>query len=78
MKLTKNINEIESIKEELHDLIENFEETQRVIEDRALELDREMTDKEQERYDALEEHIDAINSCIVSLDDAQSIMTDYE
>lgn len=77
MKLTKYYDKIQAIYESLDELIGTLEENQIAIEDKAIEHDRDMTEKEQERYDEIDEQIRAIETCKDNLEYAMSEIEDY-
>lgn len=77
MKLTKYYDKINAIYESLDDLIGELEEKQNAIEDKAIDMDRDMTEKEQERYDEIDEQIQAIENCKDNLEYAMSEIEDY-
>ena len=47
------------------------------IEEKAIDRDRDMTEKEQERYDAIDEQIDAIEECKDNLEYAMGAIEEY-
>ena len=57
MKLNKYYNKIQAIYESLDELIGELEEKQNAIEEKAIDHDRDMTEKEQERYDEIDEQL---------------------
>lgn len=77
MKLTKYYDRINTIYESLDDLIGELEETRDAIEDKAIERGRDMTEKEQERYEEIDEQIQAIENCKDNLEYAMSEIEDY-
>lgn len=77
MKLTKYYDRINTIYELLDDLIGELEETRDAIEDKAIERGRDMTKKEQERYEEIDEQIQAIENCKDNLEYAMSEIEDY-
>lgn len=76
-KLNKYNDKLVAIYEELDDLIGKLEEKRDAIEDRAIEKDRDMTDAEQERYEAIDEQIDAIRECMDNIESAWDAIGDY-
>lgn len=77
MKITKYYDKINAIYESLDDLIGELEETRDAIEDKAIDRGRDMTEKEQERYDEIDEQIQAIENCKDNLEYAMSEIEDY-
>ena len=76
-KMTAYASKLLSIKESLDNLIGDLEEARDAIEDKALDHDRDMTEKEQERYDLFDEQIDNVNYAIDSIDEALSYIEEY-
>lgn len=77
VRMAKYYDKIEAMKDALSELAEKLEWKKEEIEDRAISLDREMTDSEQERYDDLENQISGIYDCIYDLDSAMDDIVDY-
>ena len=77
MKLNKYYNKITNIYEDLDDVIGMLEEKRDAIEDRAMEHDRDMSDAEQERYDAIDEQIENIRMAMDELEGALSYIEEY-
>lgn len=77
MKLNKYLSRLETIAEDLDELIGELEEKRDAIEDNAIDHDRDMTDREQERYDALDEEIENVRQCIDEIESAQYYLEDY-
>ena len=77
MKLNKYYNKITSIYEDLDNVIGMLEEKRDAIEDRAIEHDRDMSDAEQERYDAIDEQIENIRMAMDELEGALSYIEEY-
>ena len=77
MKLNKYYNKITNIYEDLDDVIGMLEEKRDAIEDRAIEHDRDMSDAEQERYDAIDEQIENIRMAMDELEGALSYIEEY-
>ena len=77
MKLNKYYNKITNIYEDLDDVIGMLEERRDAIEDRAIEHDRDMSDAEQERYDAIDEQIENIRMAMDELEGALSYIEEY-
>ena len=77
MKLNKFYNKIQAIYESLDELIGELEEKQNAIEEKAIDHDRDMTEKEKERYDEIDEQLVAIRECMDNLDYAMSDIEEY-
>lgn len=77
MKLINYYNKIQAIYDSLDNLIGKLEEKQNAIEDKAIEHDRDMTEKEQNRYDEIDEQIRAIDACKDNLEYAMSEIEEY-
>lgn len=77
MKLTKYYDRINAIYESLDELIGELEEKKNIIEDKAIEQCRDMTEREQRRFDELDFTIGAIENCKDNLEYAMSEIEDY-
>lgn len=78
MKLDTIFWKLQAVVDELHDKADALEEKAKAIEERAAERGRDMTAKEQERYDALNELIYAIrDNCIENLYRAQDDIDEW-
>lgn len=67
-RLERILDVIEELKEDLESEIEDIDERQEQIEDKACDADRDMTEKEQERFYALEDQKNQILYIIQNLD----------
>lgn len=76
-KLDKYYERLEKIKTELEKIVEELNEKKEVISDRAIEHDRDMTEKEEERYDALDAKADDLLLVIDSIEDAMGNLEEY-
>ena len=76
-KLNKYNDKLVAIYAEMDNLIGELEEKRDAIEERAIEKDRDMTDTEQERYDEIDEQIDAIRECMENIESAWDAIGDY-
>ncbi len=77
MKLTKYYDKIQAIYDSFDDLIARLEENQNAIEEKAIDHDREMTETEQNKYDEIDEQIQAIEACKDNLEYAMSEIEEY-
>lgn len=75
--LSKYYNKIQAAYEALDDLIGELEEKRDAIEERAIGKYRDMTEKEQERYDEIDEQISAIEECKDNLEYAMGAIEEY-
>lgn len=75
--LSKYYDKIEAINDSLDDLIGELEEKKDAIEENAIDRDRNMTEKEQERYDEIDEQISAIEECKDNLESAMYAIEVY-
>lgn len=75
--LSKYYDKIQAIYESLDDLIGELEEKRDAIEEKAIDRDRDMTEKEQERYDEIDEQISAIEECKDNLEYAMGAIEEY-
>lgn len=77
MNLNKYYDKIQAIYESLDKLIVELEDKQNAIEEKAIDHDRDMTEKEQERYDKIDEQLVAIRECMDNLEYAMSDIEEY-
>ena len=77
MKLNKYYGKIQAIYGSLDELLGELEEKQDAIAENAIGHYREMTDKEQERYDEIDKQIQAIEACKDELEYAMSEIEEY-
>ena len=75
--LSKYYEKIQAIYESLDELIGELEEKRDAIEENAIDRDRDMTEKEQERFDDIVVQINAIEECKDNLDYAMSAIDEY-
>ena len=75
--LSKYYEKIQAIYDSLDDLIGELEEKRDAIEENAIDRDRDMTEKEQERFDDIVVQINAIEECKDNLDYAMSAIDEY-
>ena len=68
--LSKYYEKIQAIYESLDDLIGELKEARDAIEEKAIDRDRDMTEKEQECYDEIDEQISTIEECRETLESA--------
>lgn len=72
-QLSTKIERINDLMAELQDMadtmVAELEEKRNAIEDKAIDNDRDMTDREQERYDKLDCMIDDLNAFMDELDE---------
>lgn len=75
--LSKIHDKIQAIYDSLDDLIGELEETRDAIEEKAIDRDRDMTEKEQECYDEIDEQIRTIEECRETLESAMFAIEEY-
>ena len=75
--LSKLYDKIEAINDSLDELIGELEEKRDAIEENAIDRDRNMTEKEKERYYEIGEQINAIACCKDNLEYAMSAIDEY-
>lgn len=75
--LSKYYDKIEAINDSLDDLIGELEEKRDAIEENAIDRDRNMTEKEKERYYEIDEQINAIACCKDNLEYAMMEIEQY-
>ena len=77
IKLNKPVTMLEDILEKLESKIEDLRVKQDAIAECAVEHDRDMTEREQERYDALEEQIDELQAEQDEIENALDYLREY-
>ena len=77
IKLTKQVNSLESILERLEIKIDELTEKQSEIEYNAMDHDRDMTEKECDRYDALQEKIEELEAERDDIENALDYLREY-
>lgn len=77
MKLTKYYNKLLDMAEDLESKVEYLESLRDSIEEKANDKDRDMTEREQERYDFFDEEVYAIQECIEYLYNARDSIEEY-
>lgn len=75
--LSKLYDKIEAINDSLDELIGELEEKRDAIEENAIDRDRNMTEKEKERYYEIGEQINAIEECKDNLEYAMGAIEEY-
>ena len=75
--LSKLYDKIEAINDSLDELIGELEEKRDAIEENAIDRDRNMTEKEKERYYEIDEQINAIGECKDNLEYAMGAIEEY-
>ena len=76
-KCGKFYDKLQTLIDEMLEYIDVLEEKQMSIVDRADEHGRDMTEREQERYDEIEEEMDSVRECIERVEYAQDSIEDY-
>lgn len=75
--LSKLYDKIEAINDSLDELIGELEEKRDAIEENAIDRDRNMTEKEKERYYEIGKQINAIEECKDNLEYAMGAIEEY-
>ena len=63
-KMTAQCDKLNDIMENIDDIISDLEEKRDNIKDNAFDEDRDMTEKEQERYYEIDEQISNLEDCL--------------
>ena len=66
-KLNKFLEQLYSMQDEVDQMIGECEEKQDAIQDKAIEHDRDMTDSEQAKYDALDEKMNELREVLENI-----------
>ena len=77
-KKDSQCNEINVMTENIVDLISDLEDKRASIEDKALKEDRDMTKKEQKKYDELSKKIRKLDDCIWQIENVMGYLEDYK
>lgn len=75
--LTKVIEQLYKKQEEIEALIEIYQEKQEAIEEHAADMGRDMTEKEQERWDCIGEAIDDLETEYDEIQNAIDYISEY-
>ena len=75
MKLTKEFNMLRDVRERLENRIEQLEVRKEAIDEKA--IDRDLTEKEQDRMDAIDEQIDDFEQAKASIEEAIDYLENY-
>jgi hypothetical protein len=75
--LSKLYDKTEAINDSLDEIIGELEEKRDAIEENAIDRDRNMTEKEKERYYEIDEQINAIEECKDNLEYAMGAIEEY-
>ena len=75
MKLTKEFNMLSDVRERLENRIEQLEVRKEAIDEKA--IDRDLTEKEQDRMDAIDGQIDDFEQAKASVEEAIEYLENY-
>ena len=71
-------NEINAMTENIIDLISDLEDKRASVEDKALKEGRDMTKREQKKYDELSKKIRKLDDCIWQIENVMGYLEDYK
>ena len=77
-KKDSQCNEINTMTENIVDLISDLEDKRASIEDKALKEDRDMTKKEQKKYNEINKKIRKLDDCIWQIENVMGYLEDYK
>lgn len=77
VKLNKPVAMLEDILERIEARIDDLQEKQDALEDHACDLDRDLTEAEQNRWDKYEADIDALREEADEIENALDYLRDY-
>ena len=77
-KKDSQCNEINTMTENIVDLISDLEDKRASIEDKALKEDRDMTKKEQKKYNEINKKIRKLDDCIWQIENVMGYLKDYK
>jgi len=75
--LDKFSNKLQKLYEELDDVIGEIEQSMDALEEHAGEMDRDMTEAEQDKWDTYEAEISDIRECLDNIESAQFCIAEY-
>ena len=78
IKLTKQIESLEAIIEKINDRIYELQDKKDAIEDKACDEDRDLTTREQDRFDKYDSEIDDLLYEIECVENALAFLKDCE
>ena len=76
--LKRVIDQLYQKQEEIEFIIGNYREKREAIEERAADMGRDMTEKEQDRWDRIGEAIDDLETEYDEIENAISYISDFE
>ena len=77
-KKDSQCNEINTMTENIIDLISDLDDKRASIEDKALKEDRDMTKKEQKKYNEINKKIRTLDDCIWQIENVMGYLEDYK
>ena len=75
--MTAQCDKLNDIMENIDDIISDLEEKRDNIKDNAFDEDRDMTEKEQERYYEINEQINNLEDCVAYIENAMECLEEY-
>ena len=76
-KMNSQYDKLNAIMENIIDIISDLEEKRDNIKDNAFDEDRDMTEKEQERYYEIDDQISNLEDCVAYIENAMECLDDY-
>ena len=67
-KIANLYNKIDALRDAVEELIGELEEKQCSIEEHANDMDRDMTEREEERWNEIDGQLDALRECLDNLE----------
>lgn len=75
--MNEQYNKLNDLMENINDIILDLEEKRDSIEDNANDKDRDMTEKEQEKYNEIDEQIFSLYVCVGYIENSMGCLEDY-
>ena len=76
-KMTAQCDKLNAIMENINDIISDLEEKRDSIADNANDKDRDMTEKEQGKYNEIDEQISNLEDCVAYIENAMDCLEEY-
>ena len=76
-KMNAQYNKLNDMMENIIDIISDLEEKRDNIKDKAYDEDRDMTKKEKEKRDEIDEQISNLEDCVAYIENAMECLDDY-
>ena len=76
-KMNSQYNKLNDMMENINDIISDLEEKRDSIDDNANDKGRDMTKKEQGKYDEIDEQISSLKECVWYIEQAMGYLEEY-